>query len=230
MIDTLFSQTDSFTWTIYGVLFLFSVASWSLWIYFAKRYRHITRHGIAFQKEPLLNGEEILTSPLVSPPSLPERVIMETMRQTICPFLDKNRHFFGEENFLMREDIEVVAQQVESSIEGLHREWSRPLPLLSLITTLSPILGLLGTVWGILTTFQAMGAGGMGPGVITGLSTALMTTLVGLITAIPAIIAHHHLRKEEEKLLMRIRHFSDCLMGKIEIQYRMVNQREYAAG
>ena len=73
------------------------------------------------------------------------------------------------------------------------RELQTRVPMLGTIGSVSPFVGLFGTVWGIMKAFRdiALNTGG-GPGVVSaGISEALITTAVGLLVAIPAIIAYN---------------------------------------
>ena len=69
------------------------------------------------------------------------------------------------------------------------------LPTIKIIATISPLLGLLGTVWGILTSFRIISEAGLNnPALFAGgISTALITTVAGLIVAIIHYIAYHYL-------------------------------------
>ena len=64
-----------------------------------------------------------------------------------------------------------------------------------IIATISPLLGLLGTVLGVLLSFNKMASSGMGdPSVFaSGISLALITTVGGLIVSIPHYIGHNYL-------------------------------------
>ena len=79
--------------------------------------------------------------------------------------------------------------------------------------SVAPLLGLFGTVWGIMDAFNAIGAtqstniAAVAPGV----AEALFTTAVGLIAAIPAMIAYNKLTSDIDKLTQRMERFSDEL-------------------
>jgi biopolymer transport protein ExbB len=66
------------------------------------------------------------------------------------------------------------------------------LPLLKIISVVAPLLGLLGTVTGMIVTFQAITLYGAGdPKLMAGgISTALVTTVLGLVVAIPMVFLH----------------------------------------
>ncbi|HXI86467.1 MAG TPA: MotA/TolQ/ExbB proton channel family protein, partial [Parvularculaceae bacterium] len=66
------------------------------------------------------------------------------------------------------------------------------LNLIRIISTIAPLLGLLGTVVGMVITFQAITLFGTGDPKImaNGISVALMTTVIGLVTAIPLVLLY----------------------------------------
>jgi biopolymer transport protein ExbB len=70
----------------------------------------------------------------------------------------------------------------------------RLLPFLALVAAAAPMMGLLGTVLGIMETFAMMSAGGETDSFAGGISKALITTAMGLIVAIPVIIIHGMLK------------------------------------
>ena len=96
----------------------------------------------------------------------------------------------------VRERIERAAlDQIEST-----RGWLR---VLELIGTLAPLVGLLGTVLGMIEAFQALQAAGdrVEPSILSGgIWQALLTTAAGLVIAIPAVIALHGFERRIEQL------------------------------
>jgi len=80
--------------------------------------------------------------------------------------------------------------------------------LLETIVTIAPLLGLLGTVAGLVSVFAVLGkAGGEAPEhaqLATGIARALGTTIAGLAVAIPAVIAHGHFTSLLEKTAVRV--------------------------
>ena len=97
---------------------------------------------------------------------------------------------------LIREEVERRAMQQLHQL----RSYLRPLEI---IATLSPLLGLLGTVLGMITAFQQMeGAGNqVDPSVLSGgIWQALLTTAVGLAVAIPVVTLHSWLERKVERI------------------------------
>ena len=113
------------------------------------------------------------------------------------------------------EALEIVIQKVISQ-ERIKMEDSNF--VLATIASISPFLGLLGTVWGIMKSFRNMGM--MGSASITavapGLSEALITTVAGLIVAIPAVVVYNYTINCIKEEMVEINNFSLELLDKIE--------------
>jgi biopolymer transport protein ExbB len=97
-----------------------------------------------------------------------------------------NRH---RDRTLMMEAIEDAGRHVAHELE-------RYLNMLATIAAISPLLGLLGTVTGMIRTFKAITVAGVGnpSAMASGIAEALITTAAGLIIAIPALVAYRYLR------------------------------------
>lgn len=85
-------------------------------------------------------------------------------------------------------------------------EIRRGLPVLETVAGVAPLLGLLGTVFGMIRVFRLMGEGGIGQAEVLsgGISEALVTTAVGLVVAIPAFVAHSYFSARAEDLIVEI--------------------------
>jgi biopolymer transport protein TolQ len=79
------------------------------------------------------------------------------------------------------------------------------LPMLATAGSISPYIGLLGTVWGIMSSFLAIGGAGQATltQVAPGIAEALIATAMGLIAAIPAVMAYNRYANEVERLISR---------------------------
>jgi biopolymer transport protein ExbB len=101
------------------------------------------------------------------------------------------------EKILFEESFdEVGVEDLKTLLEQkIRRElyiWDRNLPLLEVIAKVSPLLGLLGTVLGMVEMFHSMSVGGTvnAAAVTGGIWKALFTTVAGLFVAIPTVVAH----------------------------------------
>lgn len=84
--------------------------------------------------------------------------------------------------------------------------------------TIAPLLGLFGTVWGVMEAFIAMGVQGMAnlSAVAPGISSALLTTVVGLIVAIPSAAGNNHLNEKIRFLSVQMENFTEKYVTKLQ--------------
>jgi biopolymer transport protein ExbB len=89
-------------------------------------------------------------------------------------------------------NIETIELKLGEAILRETPKFNAMLPLLKIISVVAPLLGLLGTVTGMIVTFQAITLYGAGdPKLMAGgISTALVTTVLGLVVAIPTVFLH----------------------------------------
>ncbi|MBT9539300.1 MotA/TolQ/ExbB proton channel family protein [Thiobacillus sp.] len=98
---------------------------------------------------------------------------------------------------------EVMKESIEESGRAVTHELDRFLTSLGTIASMAPLLGLLGTVIGMIEIFGAQTGGGTNPGQLAhGISIALYNTAFGLIVAIPAMIAYRFFRSKVESLVV----------------------------
>ena len=99
---------------------------------------------------------------------------------------------------------EIMMERVEDTGRHVIHELERFLNSLGTIASIAPLLGLLGTVTGIIRAFNAVMLGGMGdPRLLAGgISEALITTAGGLAVAIPSLIAYRYLRGKVEGIVI----------------------------
>ncbi len=91
------------------------------------------------------------------------------------------------------------------------------LSYLALIGSIAPMVGLLGTVWGMVAAFQTIARSTTQPKpaeLADGIATALVTTLEGLVIAIPAMIAYSLLRNRAARYVLEVGMVSDGLMQR----------------
>jgi biopolymer transport protein ExbB len=101
---------------------------------------------------------------------------------------------------------DIVKESIEDVGRHVVHELERYLSPLGTIASISPLLGLLGTVIGMIKVFAAITTNGVGnPAVLAGgISEALITTAAGLSVAIPALIAYRYLRARVDGLVVQM--------------------------
>jgi biopolymer transport protein ExbB/TolQ len=92
-----------------------------------------------------------------------------------------------------RRGPDAVAELIEGALSREKQRYSRRLAILATVGSNSPFIGLFGTVLGIIQAFRdlANSAAGIGNSVMSGISEALVATAVGLLVAIPAVVAYN---------------------------------------
>lgn len=93
----------------------------------------------------------------------------------------------------------------------------RGLVILETIAGIAPLLGLLGTVIGILRVFNVIAELGVGQAaqLSGGISEALITTIVGLFIGIPAVVVYNFFTNKAEELILEIEKYSSRLLKKV---------------
>ncbi|MGA9855937.1 MAG: MotA/TolQ/ExbB proton channel family protein [Gammaproteobacteria bacterium] len=112
---------------------------------------------------------------------------------------------------------DVMNEAIEDTGRHVVHELDRYLITLGTIATISPLLGLLGTVVGIMRVFAAISTTGLGnpQALAGGISQALITTVAGLTVAIPAYILHRYLRGKVDELVVRMERETMRLMNAV---------------
>jgi biopolymer transport protein ExbB/TolQ len=105
----------------------------------------------------------------------------------------RRREDLGETGSLSSEEVARLQSALEREASEDLSERERNIGFLATVTSVSPLLGLLGTVWGVLTSFIGMKETGTADlsAVGAGVAAALTTTVAGLLAAIPANVFHN---------------------------------------
>ncbi|MBN1324720.1 MAG: MotA/TolQ/ExbB proton channel family protein [Alphaproteobacteria bacterium] len=95
---------------------------------------------------------------------------------------------------------------LELVVDRLILPFDKNLWFLSMLSYVAPFVGLFGTIWGVMDSFASIGVNqSVSIGVIApGLATALGTTALGLIAAVPAAIAYQYFTKQSDELYNRL--------------------------
>ncbi|HVM42058.1 MAG TPA: MotA/TolQ/ExbB proton channel family protein [Gemmatimonadales bacterium] len=180
---------------VLGVLALFSAVSWFL--IFAKlwQFRRIRRASDEFfdateQTGTLAEAREAVARLRASPFT---RLFVEGLG------------FFGEVRpgglakapaaggALTPTQLEALRMVLDTQVDAEHDQLGRYIPWLATFGSVSPLIGLLGTVLGVMDAFIGISVGGSGniSAVAPGVAEALVTTVAGLAVAIPSVIAYN---------------------------------------
>ena len=107
----------------------------------------------------------------------------------------------------VRKYFQGLTREAREAMEDIAMQelpvYEKRLSTLSVVASISPLLGLLGTVTGMIRTFNVISVVGVGkPAEMAGgISEALITTAAGLIVAIPTVLAHHYLSNLADEII-----------------------------
>ena len=102
--------------------------------------------------------------------------------------------------------VEATRRELLRKTEAISADVRRGMSVIASVGSIAPFVGLLGTVFGIITAFQGIakeGSGGLGA-VSLGISEALYETALGLVVAIPAVLAFNWLSAQADALMLAL--------------------------
>ncbi|MCF7799504.1 MotA/TolQ/ExbB proton channel family protein [Candidatus Babeliales bacterium] len=122
---------------------------------------------------------------------------------------------------LSLQDFEYLDLLAAQSIDQLIKEGETYLPILGTSASVSPLIGLFGTIWGLIHSFVNISQEKSADIAIVapGIAEALLTTLAGLIVAIPAVIAFQYFSNQLSRIDLQLNHVSDKFLNIIKQKF-----------
>lgn len=132
------------------------------------------------------------------------------------------RQSAAENAALSQREIELVRNTCERTLQDETIRVERGISTLATIVATAPMIGLLGTVWGVLDAFAIMGGKGavLLAEIAPAISAALVTTVLALLVAIPSAICYNYLIDKLRQLNADMDGFADELMGRIVCEFQ----------
>ncbi len=183
------------TQIILAVLAVFSLASWAIMLWKWGQFRKLRRQGVRFlavieKTRRLRDAYRTLTR-------LPESPYTSVFQHGLTFFEELRPGALSaeptESEGLSEAQLQALWLVLEKSQADERAALSAGLPWLAVVGTVSPLLGLLGTVIGVMNAFLGISAAGSANigAVAPGVAEALVTTVAGLTVAIPAMIGYN---------------------------------------
>lgn len=119
-----------------------------------------------------------------------------------------------------RARLEHAENAIQRAIARQVLRYESSMIFLATVVSGAPFLGLLGTVWGVMDAFSAV-AGQQSAGIATlapGISAALLTTIAGLLVAIPSVFGYNFLLGKTRQLITEIENYASSLADRIELE------------
>jgi biopolymer transport protein ExbB/TolQ len=238
MMDVLFAQSElSYVWkqatpegkAIIIVLVIFSVFAWSVMASKAWQMRRAKKLNALFEAE-FRTQKHVL--------EIYDRKLQVTdcplfmVYQAGCQELDsrlKSPMTDERRRFVTLKTMEFVKRALERSVAQESLKLESGLILLAIAVSGAPFLGLLGTVWGVMSAFSYVAMKGkadlatMAPGV----AAALITTVAGLLVAIPSMFGYNWLVHNLRVFTVGLDNFAQELVSKMETEFLPVEEQEF---
>lgn len=201
---SLLALVMSASWVVKGVLLLLlaaSVASW--WVIFLKYYllRREQRRTEAFEREFWSTGDvRAMYKKLSESPD--KSGIEEVFRMGHMAFVNLASQARANPQHVMDSTRRAMKAAYQREMDALEAY----LPFLATVGSVSPYVGLFGTVWGIMNSFRGLASVSQATlaQVAPGIAEALIATAIGLFAAIPAVIAYNRFSHDIDRLANRL--------------------------
>ncbi len=202
-------------------LIIFSIVAWTVMIAKALQMRRAKRLNQFFNTE-YKNQKAVLDvyDRRIQADGCPMFMVYQTGSLELDARL-KNPDGNGRKQFLSLKGMEHVKRSLENTVAQESLKLESGLILLASAVSGAPFLGLLGTVWGVMSTFGHIAQQGsaslttMAPGV----AAALITTVAGLLVAIPSMFGYNWLVHNLRVLTVELDNFAQDLVSKMETEY-----------
>jgi biopolymer transport protein TolQ len=203
---------------VLALLLFFSVVSWSIILF------------KLFQVQRANNGSERFMD-LFWKSSRFDAIASQIDRFVGCPLAVLFNEAYAELNKLMNREsrngvglstdlgrVENVSRALRRATNSELTRLERYLTFLATTGSTSPFIGLFGTVWGIMTAFEGIGKTGSASLAVVapGIAEALIATAIGLVAAIPAVMAYNHFQHKIRVLTNEMDSFSTEFLNIVQ--------------
>lgn len=180
------------------ILLFFSVVSWAI-IFYKQRYFSKANKESEYFLRSYMNNKNVAD------------LYKVTRKLNLSPIANVFKSVFADETSRDKNEVKRLLRRYET-LESVKLE--RYLNFLATTGSTSPFIGLFGTVWGIMNSFQGIGSAGSASLAIVapGIAEALIATAVGLAAAIPAVIAYNYYLSMARKMIIDMEDFSEDLL------------------
>jgi biopolymer transport protein TolQ len=221
----LLSTSDIVTKAVLVILAALSLASWAVMLSKWWEFRALDRASVKFVEdvERCTRFEQAAALARRAHPSPFTRVVnraaefLNDIRAAQPASTDATRVV------LTAAQVEALRLVLDAEAESSREEYGRFIPLLAIIASASPLIGLLGTVLGIIDAFVGLstrGAGNIGA-VAPGVATALLATAAALSVAIPAVFGYNIFANRMNRVVARVDGFGSEVIGLMAREGRL---------
>jgi len=213
-LNTLIEQTGWVARVVLAMLLVFSLFSWALIFQKLLMFSRINRQTSLFLR--IFRANRTLPDPrqMGGGGSPLESVYSAGFRE-----IESQVHTGNPPGRVTSLNAVTVSMQLAAGDEV--RKMEKYMPWLATTGSVTPFIGLFGTVWGVMDAFTGLGLAGAASlrAVAPGIAEALITTAAGLFTAVPAVIAYNHFLHDIRDLSLRLDSFALEVTAVVEKLY-----------
>jgi biopolymer transport protein TolQ len=182
-------------------LILFSVVSWAIIFYKLVHFRKADKETADFLR---------IYNSLKDPADL----FTASKKYLTSPQAVLFRNVYAEKTYTDKDELRRMLKRFNILEEA---KLERYLNFLATTGSTTPFIGLFGTVWGIMNAFRSIGSAGSASLAVVapGIAEALITTAVGLVAAIPAVVAYNYYLSRASQMMIQLEDFREELVDYI---------------
>ena len=198
---TLFTRADFIVKSVIIILILASVYSWALIFEKYKIFKKIFKSTEEFEQD-FINSKSVKT--LYDKVNQDSEDPMTIVFRSGAKYLTENK---SQSQSILTEKVKSV---MDVAIDKEVEKYENKLSFLATVGSVAPFIGLFGTVWGIMNSFQSIAISRNTSLAIVapGIAEALFATALGLLAAIPAVIAYNKFNNDSIKYTQKLENFS----------------------
>jgi biopolymer transport protein TolQ len=187
----LFSQADLMTWIVLGLLLGMSIVCWTIFLYKIIIWR--TRCSQLKDAVAKLKGAKSLEDVLHTASKFTNTLAGYFLSKSLSALKSLLMTERGGKTELDDREWEILLHSLNQILDAVIEREQSYLPVLSVSAQVATLLGLFGTIWGLMQSFLeiSMQHAADITVIAPGIAEALTTTLAGLMVAIPALVMHH---------------------------------------
>ncbi len=205
---TLFTRADFIVKSVIIILILASVYSWALIFEKYKIFKKIYKSTEEFEQD-FINSKSVKT--------LYETVNKDSEDPMTIVFSSGAKYLSENKSQSLNILTEKVKSVMDVAIDKEVEKYENKLTFLATVGSVAPFIGLFGTVWGIMNSFQSIAISRNTSLAIVapGIAEALFATALGLLAAIPAVVAYNKFTSNSRKYTQKLENFTQTFISII---------------
>ena len=205
---TLFTRADFIVKSVIIMLIAASIYSWALIFEKYKVFKKIFKSSDEFEEE-FLNSKSVKT--------LFEKTSSDTDDPMTVVFRSGANYLMQNKSQSQAVLTEKVKRVMDVAIDKEVEKYENKLTFLATVGSVAPFIGLFGTVWGIMNSFQSIAISRNTSLAIVapGIAEALFATALGLLAAIPAVVAYNKFISSSRKFTQKLENFTQTFLSII---------------